>query len=113
MGLIPGNVGFLVFIALRQSLQAMSMVRQARVGHRGVELVNVFANWVLIFGKLGFPELGVLGSAYASSLSRWVMAGVILPAGWPVLVPTSPTCARRAAPGAYATCCASACRWAS
>lgn len=34
-----------------------------------VNVVNVFANWVLIFGKLGFPALGVLGSALATALS--------------------------------------------
>ena len=86
-GLIPGNLGFLVFIALRQSLQAMSMVRQAVWAIVISNVVNVVANWMLIFGHLGFPELGVLGSAYASSLSRWVMAGCILAAGWPVLRP--------------------------
>lgn len=86
-GLIPGNVGFLVFLALRQSLQAMSMVRQAVWAIVISNLVNVFANWVLIFGNLGFPELGVLGSAYASSISRGVMAAVILVAGWRVLRP--------------------------
>ncbi|WP_373601247.1 MATE family efflux transporter [Paraclostridium bifermentans] len=31
---------------------------------------NIFLNWVLIFGNLGFPALGVTGAAIATSLSR-------------------------------------------
>ena len=44
-----------------------------------INVVNVFANWVLIFGKLGFPALGVLGSALATSLA--FALGAVLMAG--------------------------------
>lgn len=33
-------------------------------------LINVFLNWVLIFGKLGAPTLGLEGAAYATFISR-------------------------------------------
>lgn len=33
-------------------------------------VANVFMNWVLIFGKLGFPAMGVKGAALATLLSR-------------------------------------------
>jgi MATE family multidrug resistance protein len=36
-------------------------------------LVNIFANWVLIYGKLGMPELGILGAGLATLFSRILM----------------------------------------
>ncbi|MGI6242530.1 MAG: MATE family efflux transporter [Prevotella sp.] len=36
-------------------------------------LVNIFGNWILIYGKLGMPELGILGAGLATLLSRILM----------------------------------------
>ena len=35
--------------------------------------VNAFFNYVLIFGKLGFPELGGVGSGYATAITFWLI----------------------------------------
>jgi MATE family multidrug resistance protein len=71
--LVPGVPAFLLFLALRQTLQAMSIVRPAMIAVVVANVINVFANYVLIFGGLGLPPLGVLGSGLATSLSRWTM----------------------------------------
>ena len=43
----------------------------------GVNLLNVFGNYILIYGKLGLPALGVTGAAISTSLSH-VVASIIL-----------------------------------
>lgn len=36
-------------------------------------LLNIFGNWVLIYGKLGFPELGLKGAGISTLVSRIIM----------------------------------------
>lgn len=40
--------------------------------------VNCTFNWFLIFGKCGFPELGVRGAAIATVMSRYVECAVLI-----------------------------------
>ncbi len=41
-------------------------------------LTNLLFNWLLIFGNLGFPRLGVEGAAIATVISRYVEAAIVL-----------------------------------
>ena len=41
-------------------------------------LVNLGFNYILIFGKLGAPALGVVGAAMATVLSRFVECGIVM-----------------------------------
>lgn len=86
-GLVPGNVAFLVFIALRQTLTAMGRVRQALWAIVLANLVNLLGNWVFIFGHWGAPEMGVIGSAYATSLARWSMVAMLFAVSYRYLKP--------------------------
>jgi len=38
----------------------------------GSNLFNVLGNYLLIFGKLGLPKLGVAGAAISTSVSRFL-----------------------------------------
>ena len=82
---IPGVLPFLAFGVFRQTLQAMGRVRPVLITIIAANLLNGFLNWTLIFGHLGAPPLGVAGAAVATSVSRWVMALMILGLGWSAL----------------------------
>lgn len=42
----------------------------------GGNLLNIFGNWLLIYGNLGMPEMGLLGAGVATLVSRAVMLAV-------------------------------------
>lgn len=59
---------FLGFIAFRSFVEGVSRPRAVTaIAFLGVGL-NILANWVLMFGKWGFPELGLEGTGWASSI---------------------------------------------
>ncbi len=68
-----GGLPYFLFIVLRQTLQAMSVVRPAAMAIVIGNVVNAALNWILIFGHFGAPALGVRGSALSTSVARWVM----------------------------------------
>jgi MATE family multidrug resistance protein len=76
---------FYVFVVLRQTLQAHHRVLPIGITIVVANLVNVGLNYLWIYGHLGFPAMGVLGSAWATTVSRWLMAVLMLALGWPTL----------------------------
>lgn len=85
--LIPGTFPLLAFFVFRQSLQSMMITRPIVVGMVAGNIVNGVLNWILIYGHFGAPALGVAGSAWATSISRWLLLAVVLGSGWRVLLP--------------------------
>jgi MATE family multidrug resistance protein len=67
----------LFYTTFRRYLQAVNLVRPITFALLSANLVNVAVNWVLIYGKLGFPALGATGAAWATVLSRIYMAAVL------------------------------------
>lgn len=71
---IPGLPFFLVYTALRQYLAGRGIMRPAMVVAIVANLVNVLANWAMIFGNLGLPEMGIVGAGVATTCTRIFMA---------------------------------------
>jgi multidrug resistance protein, MATE family len=68
----------LLYASFRRYLQGMGVVRPVMIALVLANILNVFVNWLLIFGRLGAPAMGVRGSAWATVGARVVMAGVLL-----------------------------------
>ena len=65
----------LLYVAFRRYLQGLGIVRPVMVALIVANLVNAVANWMLIYGHLGAPPMGVRGSAWATLAARIFMAG--------------------------------------
>ena len=68
----------LLYAAFRRYLQGMAIVRPVMVALIAANIVNVVVNWILIYGNLGAPALGVAGAAWGTVLSRIAMAAFLL-----------------------------------
>ena len=85
--IVPGVLPFFIFIVFRQTLQALARIAPIVRVIVIANLLNFVLNWVLIYGHLGAPALGVAGSALATTISRFALAGLLLLAGWRELGP--------------------------
>jgi MATE family multidrug resistance protein len=74
---LPGVLGFHFYIALRQYLAGRTLTRPAMWVMFLSNGLNIFLNWVLIFGHLGFPALGLLGAGIATGITS-VMLPILL-----------------------------------
>lgn len=67
----------LLYAAFRRYLQAVSVVKPIMFALVTANVVNAAANWVLVFGNLGAPALGVDGAGWATCISRAYMVLVL------------------------------------
>jgi multidrug resistance protein, MATE family len=67
----------LLFFGFRRYLQAMNIARPIMITLLTANLVNIFCNWIFVFGNLGAPKMGAEGSAWATFLSRAFMMTVL------------------------------------
>lgn len=67
----------LLYFAFRRYLQAMDLVKPITIAIVSANLVNLLGNWLLIYGNLGFPKLGITGSGWATTIARLYMAAYL------------------------------------
>lgn len=69
ISLIP----LIIFQGFKQFSDGLSMTYSPMYATLLANIVNVILNYLLIFGKFGFPELGIVGAAYGTLISRIIM----------------------------------------
>ncbi|MCX7549328.1 MATE family efflux transporter [Xanthomarina sp. F2636L] len=70
-------IPLIIFQAFKQFSDGLSMTRYPMYATILANVLNVIFNYLLIFGKFGFPELGIVGAAYGTLISRVVMVAYI------------------------------------
>ncbi len=67
--LLAGNIPFTLTFVFAAALRAAGDSRTPLYVGVAANVLNIFLNWVLIYGNLGAPALGVAGAGIASSLA--------------------------------------------
>ena len=85
------NVPLAIGVALSMALRAAGDVRTPLVVGIVTNVLNVIGDYALIFGRFGAPELGAVGSAWATGLAflvamllvgtLWLRGALVLPIG--------------------------------
>jgi multidrug resistance protein, MATE family len=70
LGMIP----LCIFSGFKQFTEGLSFTRIAMLVTVGSNILNILLNYLMIFGHWGFPKMGLMGSCWASFISRVVMA---------------------------------------
>ncbi len=78
----PSQWAFLLFSLMRLVLQSRSTTRPIVVSIVAANAVNVALSIVLVYGFLGMPRMGPVGSGVATLISRWAMVLGLLAGGW-------------------------------
>ena len=70
-------IPLIIFQAFKQFSDGMSMTKYPMYAILIGNVINVVLNYLFIFGKFGFPELGIVGAAIGTLVSRLVMVVVL------------------------------------
>lgn len=71
-----------LFFLLRNLSEGLGLTRPSMLIGLASIPVNVAANYILIYGKLGMPAMGGVGCGWATAISLWFMCGCMLLTIW-------------------------------
>lgn len=67
-----------VFNTFQQMCNGINDTRMPMWMILGANVLNIFGNWLFIFGNLGMPELGLAGAGISTMVARWAsMIGIV------------------------------------
>lgn len=70
-------IPMLLFMTLKQFTDGLEYTKTAMLLSLCAVPVNVFLNWLLIYGNLGFPRLELLGAGWATLITRTLLFVVL------------------------------------
>jgi multidrug resistance protein, MATE family len=73
-----GTLPLLLYFAVRRCMQGMNMVRPISFALVTANIVNAVGNWILIYGRLGAPAMGAVGSGWSTALARIYLAAILV-----------------------------------
>lgn len=73
-----GTLPLLLYFAVRRSMQGMNMVGPIAFALITANIINAVGNWILIYGKLGAPAMGAVGSGWSTAWARIYLAAVLV-----------------------------------
>lgn len=66
-------IPLIIFQAFKQFSDGMSMTRYPMYATLLANIINVILNYIFIFGKFGMPQMGIVGAAIGTLVSRAIM----------------------------------------
>lgn len=78
IGLSFGILPLFIYSVFRSFIDALGQTRTTMFITLMSLPINIFFNYVLIFGKFGFPKLGGIGAGYASAITYWFILVITL-----------------------------------
>ncbi|QED48275.1 MATE family efflux transporter [Cytobacillus dafuensis] len=68
-----GIIPLFIYNVIRSFIDALGKTRVTMLITLLALPINIIFNYLLIFGKLGFPELGGVGAGYATAITYWLI----------------------------------------
>ena len=67
----------MIFQALKQFSDGLSLTTYPMIATLIANFINIVLSYVLVFGKMGFAQMGIYGAAYGTLIARIVMVVVL------------------------------------
>ncbi|WP_246941636.1 MATE family efflux transporter [Bacillus pinisoli] len=78
IGLSIGMIPLFMYSVLRSFMDALGQTKMTMFITLTSLPINAIFNYILIFGKFGFPRLGGVGAGYASAITYWCIFGIAI-----------------------------------
>jgi len=75
---VSSLIPLMLFFSFKQFFEGIGNTKIAMIITIVANLVNIGLNYILIYGKLGFPSLGLNGAGYATLISRLIMPVIFI-----------------------------------